>query len=65
MYEYRCTRNQPYRNPNCLGHTDTEARQSYYVMSENIAEAIDEMQQRFMDDAAGFTAEFVKEIRDY
>jgi hypothetical protein len=57
MNTYLCTRNAPYINPNCLGHTDLEARQGYYIdaKSESAARAL--MQEHFPDDTAGFTAQ--------
>lgn len=35
MNEYRCTRNEPYLNPNCFGHTDLEARQGFYIKADS------------------------------
>lgn len=56
MNEYRCTRNQPYLNPKCFGHTDLEARQGYYLKAESEEDAIALMEQQFPCDTAGFTA---------
>jgi len=40
MKEYRLTRNEPYLNPNCFGHTDLEVQSSYYIKAECEEEAI-------------------------
>ena len=55
MNTYYCTRNQPYQNPRCLGHNNSEARQGYYVDATSEQEAIALMQQEFPDDTLGFT----------
>ncbi len=51
MDTYLCTRNQPYTNPNCLGHTDLKARQGYYVTAESLCDALALMQEHFPEDA--------------
>jgi hypothetical protein len=56
MNEYRCTRNQPYLDPRCFGHTDLETRQGYYIKAESEQDAIAQMTELYPDDNAGFTA---------
>lgn len=60
MNEYRCTRNQPYLNPNCFGHTDLDARQGYYINAGSEQAAIAFMAQLYPTDDAGFTAQLWK-----
>jgi hypothetical protein len=60
MNEYRLTRNEPYLNPNCFGHTDLEARSGYYIKAESEEDAIAQMTQMFPRDSAGFTVELWK-----
>jgi hypothetical protein len=60
MNEYRLTRNEPYLNPKCFGHTDLEARQGYYLKAETETNAIAQMSQMFPHDTAGFTVELWK-----
>lgn len=57
MNQYRCTRNQPYVNPKCFGHTNLEARQGFYIKAETEEEAIALMQQEFPYDDMGFTVQ--------
>lgn len=57
MNEYRLTRNEPYLNPKCFGHTDLEARQGYYIKASCEEEAIALMLTQFPHDTAGFTCE--------
>ena len=57
MNQYRCTRNQPYQNPHCLGIPDLSARQGYYINAATEQEAIAIMAQLYPDDDAGFTAQ--------
>lgn len=50
LRQYRCTRNQP--DPTVpLGD-----RQGYYLFAKSEREALSEMQKRFPNDTAGFTA---------
>jgi hypothetical protein len=65
MKEFRCTRNAPYANPECLGHAALRCRQGYYIQAENEHEALREMVKQFpseQDNMHGFTAEFWKEF---
>jgi len=63
--EYRCTRNEPYVNPNCLGYADLGVRQGYYIKASCCEDAIAIMRERFPHDEAGFTVEFWKDLSVY
>ena len=54
--EYRCTRNEPYDDPNCPGFRNPKARQGHYISATSKKEAIALMQLMFPNDKAGFTA---------
>ncbi|MDV3002531.1 MAG: hypothetical protein N5P05_004186 (plasmid) [Chroococcopsis gigantea SAG 12.99] len=57
MNEYRCTRNAPYQE-NCPGKSDITARQGHYIRAESPEEALQEMANRYPDEAeAGFTVQ--------
>ncbi len=45
--EYRCTRNEPYNNPNCPGHKQLSARQGYYLMADSVYDALSQMRVKF------------------
>jgi len=61
MNEYRCTRNSPYSNPKCFGHTDLEARQGYYFKAESEDETLVMMSKQFPGETeAGFTVHLWK-----
>jgi hypothetical protein len=60
MNEYRLTRNEPFLNPNCFGHTDLEVKSGYYIKASCEEEAIALMQEMFPHDTAGFTSELWK-----
>lgn len=57
MHTYLCKRNQPYINLTCLGRSDKQANQRYYIDACNEQDAIALMQQMYPDDEAGFTVE--------
>lgn len=57
MNTYHCTRNQPYQNPICRGHTDLEARSGFYITADSEQEAITQMAQLYPNDTLGFTVE--------
>jgi hypothetical protein len=66
MNEYRCTRNYPYRHPDCFGHTNLSARQGYYLKAQSEPEAIAMMEREFPDELEwGFTAKFWKDLSKY
>jgi len=52
MNEYRLTRNEPFLNPNCFGHTDLEVQSGYYMAERE--EAIALMQRCFLTTLLGF-----------
>jgi len=56
--ERPATRNEPFLNPNCFGHTD--GGQEYYIKASCEEEAIALMQEMFPHDTAGFTSELWK-----
>lgn len=60
MNEYRCTRNEPYINPNCFGHTNLASRSGYYLKAESEQGANALMEAQFPHDTAGFTSELWK-----
>lgn len=60
MHEFRCTRNKPFQNPKCFGHTDLEARQGYYLKAANEQDALAQMAILYPTDDAGFTAQLWK-----
>ena len=47
MNEYRLTRNEPYINPNCFGHTNLAARSGYYFKADSEQDAIAQMEVQF------------------
>jgi len=57
MYEYRCTRNGPYRAPTCSGHNNISCRQGYYLKAIDDADAYNKMQKKFPLDKEGFTVQ--------
>lgn len=55
--QYRCTRNASYSHK-CLGHSDIQARQGYYIAANNEEEAWQKMAMKFPDEIkSGFTVE--------
>jgi hypothetical protein len=62
IYEWRCTRNQPYMDKGCTGFKDTGARQGHYVRARTWDAAIWEMKKKFPNDTEGFTATRWKEF---
>lgn len=51
MKEFRCSRRLPHSNPNVPGHLDPSGRQGHYIQATNKAEAWEEMNKRFPQDA--------------
>ena len=62
LKEYRCTRNAPYRSPNCPGHTDCSARQGHYIYAQSREDALRKMALLFQNEHVyGFTAQPTEE----
>jgi len=60
-FEFRCTRNAPYTEPGCPGHTALKARQGHYIVAYSHEEALRVMAERFPDEVeSGFTADIFK-----
>jgi hypothetical protein len=58
MKEFKCTRNAPYQYSSCLGHTNTSARQGYYINANSKNEAFQAMAKLFPKEInSGFTVE--------
>ncbi len=70
MKEYRCTRNAPYQETDCTGKHDLTARQGYYVEAKTPEEALNHMENTFVNDTCNglinanrcFTVHFYKEL---
>ncbi len=60
MNEYRCTRNDPYQNPNCPGFKNPAGRCGQYIDAPSPESAIAQMKRRYPGDTLGFTADFWK-----
>jgi len=52
LKEYRCTRNDPYSDPKCLGHSDLTSRQGHYIEGLDESDALAQMKKRFPDDSS-------------
>ena len=57
--EFRCTRTEPYDDPNCQGHTNLSAREGHYNNANSKEEALVTMKKNYPSETK-FTADIFK-----
>jgi hypothetical protein len=45
--EFRCTRNKPYNNPECVGYNNPPGREGHYIVARTKEGALQEMHRTF------------------